>query len=287
MANAVWDALQAHAKAKHHKRTQIQGETAILSLDGGTLVCVTRTDVAKDLLGRPDLTAKECLCVWDLETRRMRLFLRCGRPFEWAGVSPDSKTLVYCCADGSIGLWDLEKRVCQGTTQVKVSVESLLEGLFSPDSRYFATRVGPDNRRFTPYKIIDEARGSALAGYTAVYHFQDPNSVVYIYELATRRLIATWSQPETAINSTDWCEDSMFLAIATTRGVCLWSPTTDTEKKWNMRVFDHDIKRPRFISVHHILFVDQGRRLMFTTSRRTVDEAPVQEITPREEIRSS
>jgi hypothetical protein len=63
----------------------------------------------------------------------------------------------------------------------------------------------------------------------------------------------------------------MFLAIATTRGVCLWNPTTDTEKRWTMRVFDHDIKRPRFISVQHIQFVDQGRRLMFTTSRRTVE----------------
>jgi hypothetical protein len=192
MTKAVRDALQMHTIAKHPIRTQIQGETTILSLDGRSLVCVTRTDMAKDLLGRPDLTAKECVCVWDLETRRIRHLLQCGRPLEWAGVSPESKTLVYCCAGGSIVFWDLEKGVCQGATQVKVSVESLREGLFSPDSKYFATRVGPDNRRFTPYEQMDEeSRKSALAGYTAVHHFQGPNRAVYIYELATRRLIAT------------------------------------------------------------------------------------------------
>jgi hypothetical protein len=173
LANAVGDALRTHAIAKHHNPTQIQGETAILSLDGRSLVCVTRTDVAKNLLGRPDLTAKECICVWDLEARHIRHLLRCGRPLEWAGVSPDSKTLVYCCADGSIGFWDLEKGACQDTTQVKVSYASLLEGLFSPDSKYFATRVGPDNRRFSPYELIDkESRGSGGAGYTTAYYFK-------------------------------------------------------------------------------------------------------------------
>ncbi|KAL3474094.1 WD40-repeat-containing domain protein [Aspergillus californicus] len=220
----------------HPERIRLQGDFTSVSPDGKFLTCVTRSRGSLRLVRGSRV--EDWIFVWDLELNRMRHQIPCEGPVWSVVVSPDSRTILACTKGGIARFWNAESGIFEHS--LALSCDRALRGHYSPGVKHIAF-------------ICNEEEGKGT---------------VHIYEVETKTVISVWEQPDIAINSVDWAPDRELLAIATSRGVCLWDPISQIEQTaWNVRVYDHDIEKPRFVSVLDVRFVDQGKKLIFNTAR--------------------
>ncbi|KAL3421672.1 vegetative incompatibility protein het-e-1 [Phlyctema vagabunda] len=241
LTRAITNALLTHIRSH---RTSITGTlfgfgSPIFSHDGSRLLFSTRNDSTQSG-DRPDLDLP-CINIYNIQNSVVEKQLRGHTDaIMWAGFSPNDKFIASVAWDGTVRIWDT---TTGDTKHVLGSFGGQMwAGAFSPDSTHFAFSLG------------------------------SPKTVIFVYSIGTGAEVSRSQDINRWVRTFDWSPDGSLLAAGGDDGqVFIWDPYTGMEKQnWQLAAGKDRFFRS-MISVQDVEFVDDGRKLVFTTSTGSIE----------------
>lgn len=157
----------------------------------------------------------------------------------WASWSPDDKTIVTACWDGTYKIWDAKTGDCHHT--IGPSGGQNWAGAFSPDGRHVLLSGGSP----TEVAVYDLESGEAVSS----------------FERVGKR--GSW------VRTLAWNSRTGVIAVVEDKSVILWHPFEKKQKEV-FRLKNDGSMLDRFCGLSSIEWIDDGRKLVVQTSERTI-----------------